>query len=69
MTTTINSTLANHKDRHRKLEKLLADIDYALLGEETEMLYQYKALRKRTIEEMKREWALICRLEAVNGTI
>jgi len=65
----MTSTLEEHKDRHRKLVKLLEQIDYAMLGEETEMLYEYKRLRRSTVKELKQEWALICRLEAQNGSV
>lgn len=69
MTATIDSTLASHRERHRKLTKLLADIDYAILGEETEMLYEYKRLRRSTVSELKKEWAIICHLEGKNGSV
>lgn len=64
MITTDTSSLAEHKKRYKKLIKLRDLVSYAMLGEETDMIYEYKRIYKKTIDELKIEWETIQKLEA-----
>lgn len=44
-----------HYERFAKLEDLLEKIDYAALGEDSEMRSEYQRLRAKVVEEMHQE--------------
>jgi hypothetical protein len=65
MQTTISmkSQHNSHKARHARLIELLEKVDYALLGETTEIRYDLERIRKNTLAEIKEEQAIMSEIK------
>lgn len=62
-TLSMKSQHAAHAARHARLIELLEKVDYALLGEDTEIRYDLDRIRKNTIEQIKEEQAIMTEIK------